>query len=152
MKKTTPTDEHFMSIAIEESKKGDGPYGAVIVKGGKIIAQTHNTGKRDTDSTAHAEVNAIRLAQKTLGTTKLIGCTLYSSAESCPMCTAAEIWAKLDRVVFGCSIEQLMEVGSNQIELKAQTIIDQGFHPMELVGDILADEAIEVVKNFKKVN
>lgn len=149
MENTIQTDEHFMKIAIEESKKGDGPYGAVIVKNGKIIAQAHNTGKRDTDSTAHAEVNAIRMAEKALGTTKLTGCTLYSSAESCPMCTAAEIWAKLDRVVFGCSIEQLVEVGQNQIDLKAQTIIDKGFHQIELVGGILAAAAIEVVKNHQ---
>lgn len=146
MSNSTTTDQQFMKIAIELSKTGDGPYGAVIIKEGEIIAQAANTGKRDTDSTAHAEVNAIRLAQKKLGTTNLKGCTLYSSAESCPMCTAAEIWAKLDRVVFGCSIEQLMEAGSKQIELKAQTIIDKGFHEMELVGGVLAEEAIEVVK------
>ena len=139
-------DTYFMKIAIEESKLGDYPYGAVVVKENQIIAQGHNTGGQDKDSTAHAEVNVIRMAEKKLGKGNLSGCTLYTSSESCPMCTGAEIWAGISRVVYGASIAQLMEAGQKQINTPAAAIIRTGFAPVELVGGVLEAEAIEVVK------
>ena len=108
-------DEYYMEIAIEESKKGDWPYGAVVVKDDKIVSQAHNTSRKDTDSTAHAEVNAIRMAERAIGNMSLEGCTLYTSSEPCPMCTAAEIWASVKRVVYGASIAQLIAAGQEQI-------------------------------------
>ena len=144
------SDEYFMQIAIEESKLGDYPYGAVIVKDGQIIARGHNTGGKDKDSTAHAEVNVIRMAEKNLGKGFLSGCTLYTSSESCPMCTGAELWAGISRVVYGASIAQLMDAGQKQINTSAASIIKTGFAPVELVGGVLADEAIEVVRAWKQ--
>ena len=95
-------NEEFMKIAIEESRaniennyqKG-GPFGAVIVKDGEIIASAHNTVIESIDATAHAEVNAIRLASQKLKTHDLSGCVLYTSAEPCPMCLSAIIWANI---------------------------------------------------------
>ena len=83
-------DTDFMRIAIEESKKGDWPYGAVIVKDGAIVVKGFNTATRDRDPTAHAEVNVIRAALRAIPELSLKGYTLYTSSESCPMCTGAE--------------------------------------------------------------
>lgn len=110
--------EEFMKIAIEESKaniennyqKG-GPFGAVIVKDGKIIASAHNTVVESHDATAHAEVNAIRLASKKLNTHDLTGCTLYTSAQPCPMCLSAIIWANIKEVYYANTKEDADEIG-----------------------------------------
>ena len=80
-----------------------GPFGALIVKNGIIIAKAANTVTRVNDPTAHAEINAIRLAAKSLGTFDLNGCELYTSCEPCPMCLAAVYWARIDRIYFSGS-------------------------------------------------
>ena len=100
-------NEKAIDVAIDESKvnmknnyqKG-GPFGAAIVKDGKIIAKAHNTVIESKDATAHAEVNAIRKASKVLNTHDLSGCILYTSAEPCPMCLSAIIWANIKEVYF----------------------------------------------------
>jgi len=94
----------FMSEAIrlssENIDRGGGPFGAVIVKDGKIIAKAANSVTLTNDPTAHAEVNAIRLAAKELGTFDLSGCEIYTSCEPCPMCLGAIYWAHLDKVYY----------------------------------------------------
>ena len=91
--------EKFLEMAIElalksaKSGKG-GPFGAVIVKDGKVIAKAHNTVTTSTDPTAHAEVNAIRRACKKLNDFQLKDCIIYASAEPCPMCFGAIYWAR----------------------------------------------------------
>ena len=96
--------EQFMLKAIDLSKKsvenGGGPFGAVIVKDGKIIAEASNSVTKDNDPTAHAEINAIRLAAKKIGTFDLSGCEIYTSCEPCPMCLGAIYWARLDKIYF----------------------------------------------------
>jgi guanine deaminase len=138
-----------MRIAIEESKKGDWPYGAVIVKDGVIIATGFNTTTRDRDATAHAEVNVIRAALRILSDSSLKGCTLYTSSESCPMCTGAEIWAGVSRVVFGASIQQLIDVGQPQINTSSEALVKTAFINVALTGGVLADEALEVVRDWR---
>ena len=92
----------YMHDAIEEAYKGiragdGGPFGAVIVKDGRIVGRGHNSVIRDQDATMHGEIAAIRDASRTLGTFDLSGCTLYSTAEPCPMCLCASMWADIDR-------------------------------------------------------
>ena len=142
-------DEDYMTIAIEESMKGDWPYGAILVKDGVILAKAFNTANRDLDTTAHAEVNVIRKALKNMSELSLKGCTLYSSSESCPMCTGAEIWAGISRVVFGVSIQQLIEVGQPQINIPSENIINKGFVDIEVKRDVLADKALDVIKHWQ---
>ena len=98
----------FMKEAINEAfvgmRAGDGgPFGAVIVKDGKIIAKAHNQVIKTNDPTAHAEVTAIRKATKLLGRFDLSDCEIYSSCEPCPMCFAAIHWAKMKSLYFGAS-------------------------------------------------
>ena len=80
-----------------------GPFGAVIVRHGKIIARGWNQVTSTNDPTAHAEVMAIRAACRQLGTFELAGCELYASCEPCPMCLAAIYWARLDKVFYGAT-------------------------------------------------
>jgi guanine deaminase len=143
-------DEDLMRIAIEESRKGDWPYGAVIVKDGAIIVKAFNTSTRDRDPTAHAEVNAIRAVLRTIPEASLSGYTLYTSSESCPMCIGAIIWAGVSRVVFGASIQQLISVGQHQINTSSQDIINTAWLSIALTGGVLAAEALEVVRNWRE--
>jgi tRNA(adenine34) deaminase len=143
-------DTQFMQIAIEESKKGDWPYGAVIVKDGGIVVKGFNTATRDRDPTAHAEVNVIRAALRSIPESSLNGYTLYTSSEPCPMCTGAIIWAGVSRVVFGASIPELIEAGQPQINTSSRALIKTAFISLELTGGFLADEALKVVRDWRR--
>ena len=100
----TDTDAHWLRRAVDLATanvaQGGGPFGAVVVGGGVEVAVGQNRVTRDLDPTAHAEVQAIRAACRSAGTFALDGMTLYSSCEPCPMCLAACLWARVERVVF----------------------------------------------------
>ena len=103
--KITEQDKTFMREAIrladESVKNGGGPFGAVIVKDGEIIAGSANSVTCDNDPTAHAEVNTIRQACRKLGTFDLSDCVIYTSCEPCPMCLGAIYWAHIKRIYYG---------------------------------------------------
>ena len=108
--------EHFMRRAIaisgERMRAGlGGPFGAVVVKDGKIIAEGFNQVTSSSDPTAHAEVVAIRQACSALGRFSLEGCELYTSCEPCPMCLGAIYWARLDRVYYANDREDAARIG-----------------------------------------
>ncbi|MFW6774225.1 nucleoside deaminase [Nocardioides sp. CPCC 205120] len=89
-----------VALAVENVADGGGPFGAVVVRGGEVVATGQNRVTPTLDPTAHAEVQAIRAACRTLGDFSLAGCELFSSCEPCPMCVAASLWARVDRVVY----------------------------------------------------
>lgn len=92
---------HAVRLSAERMREGaGGPFGAVIVKDGKVIAEGWNRVTSSNDPTAHAEVTAIRRACEVLGTFSLKGCDIYTSCEPCPMCLAAIYWARLDHIYF----------------------------------------------------
>jgi tRNA(Arg) A34 adenosine deaminase TadA len=98
----------FMREAIERAVNNvrsgrGGPFAAVIVKEGRIIAAGANCVTSTNDPTAHAEVTAIREACRALGTFQLTGCEIYTSCEPCPMCLGAIYWARPERVYFGAT-------------------------------------------------
>ena len=88
-------------LADESVRQGGGPFGAVIVKNGEIVAGSSNSVTIDNDPTAHAEVNTIRKACQKLGTFDLSDCVIYTSCEPCPMCLGAIYWAHLRCVYYG---------------------------------------------------
>ena len=96
--------EKFMRIAIDLSikniNKGGGPFGSVIVKDNKIIAEGSNRVTTSNDPTAHGEIVAIRLACQKLSNFDLSGCEIYSSCEPCPMCLSAIYWARIDKIYY----------------------------------------------------
>ena len=110
--------EEFLREAIEESKVNEennytagGPFGAVIVKNCEIIARGHNSVIASNDPTAHAEINAIRIAAQKLGTYDLSDCELYVNAEPCPMCLSAIIWANIKKVYYVNTAKEAGEIG-----------------------------------------
>ncbi len=108
-------DRELLEMAVQEAldgiRAGDGgPFGCVIAKDGKIIAKGHNRVLVDKDPTAHGEVVAIRKACDVLGTIDLSDCTLYTSAEPCPMCRAAICWAKIGKVFYAASMRDVDEL------------------------------------------
>src|SRR5438874_11390685 len=109
------TEADVMRVAIEKTREGidagQSPFGSVIVRGGEVVAATHNTVWLTTDPTAHAEVNCIRSAAGKLKTIFLTGCTLYSTTEPCPMCLSAIHWARIERVVSGAPIADASAAG-----------------------------------------
>lgn len=112
----TKDDKYFMQRAIEIARIGmesndGGPFGAVVVKDGKIIAEGNNKVSSTNDPTAHAEVVAIRNACAALGFFQLDGCTIYTSCEPCPMCLGAIYWARPDKIFYACSREDAARVG-----------------------------------------
>ncbi|MDL2214907.1 nucleoside deaminase [Dysgonomonas sp. OttesenSCG-928-M03] len=123
-------DIKFMQRAIELAqasvRNGGGPFGAVIVKNGQVIAEGSNCVTIDNDPTAHAEVSTIRKACATLETFDLSGCEIYSSCEPCPMCLSAIYWAHIDRIYYGCNKDDAKHIGFDdsfiyeQIELKPE--------------------------------
>lgn len=107
---------YFMKTAVKEAFKGmrkndGGPFGAVIVKNGKIIASGHNEVLKTNDPTSHAEIVAIRKAAKKLKRFDLSDCEIYSSCEPCPMCFAAIHWAKMKKLYYGCTRKDAEKIG-----------------------------------------
>ncbi len=104
------SEKKFMREAIRLAEEGmnsdsGGPFGAVVVKNGEIIARGFNRVTSDNDPTAHAEVIAIREACKKLGTFQLDDCEIYTSCEPCPMCLGAIYWARPRKVYYACTRE-----------------------------------------------
>ena len=109
----------FMQLAIDEARKGirenhGGPFGAVIVKDGQVIASAHNDVLKENDPTSHAEIEAIREASEKLDTHDLSGCELYTTGKPCPMCKGAIQWAKIEKVYYGCDYDDASKIGFDE--------------------------------------
>jgi len=106
----------FMKLAVEEALKGvesdqGGPFGAVVVMDGRVIASAHNMVLANNDPSAHAEIQAIRKACKILGKPMIPECEIYSSCEPCPMCLSAIMWARISTIYYGCTREDAEKAG-----------------------------------------
>ncbi|MFA7327156.1 MAG: nucleoside deaminase [Candidatus Kapaibacterium sp.] len=139
-----------MNLALEEAQKatehGDVPIGCVIVQNGNIIASTHNRVEKDQDSTAHAELLAIREAQKSIGYKHLLDCDMYISLEPCAMCAGAIVLSRVNRLYIATrdpksgACGSVMDITNNQ-ELN---------HRCEVHFGIYESESSELLKNFFK--
>lgn len=121
-------DRAFMQRAIELSianiDKDGGPFGAVIVRGGKIVAEGCNRVVPNNDPTAHAEVVAIRNACRECQTFDLEGCTIYSSCEPCPMCLSALYWAGVKRICYANTKHDAADIGFDDSFIYDQLRLD----------------------------
>ena len=144
----------FMELAIKKAeegvKKGNSPFGACIVKNGKVVAVAHNTVLARKDATDHAEINAIHKACKKLKNHELKGCTIYSTTEPCPMCFSAIHWAKIDRIIFGTRIEDVKGLGFSELTIGAEKMKKQGKSEVKVKGDYMREENIGLLKFWKK--
>jgi guanine deaminase len=106
----------YFDIACAEAERGmlngdGGPFGAIVVKDGRIIAKGHNQVLSSRDFTAHAEINAIRQAEQELGTHDLTGCEIYTTCYPCPMCLGDIMWARISQVHYGCTTDEAAAIG-----------------------------------------
>lgn len=152
----TVTDQHrlFMRRAIELSRQKmnenhGGPFGAVIVRDGKIIGEGWNKVTSGNDPTAHAEVVAIREACKSLGHYKLEGCEIYTSCEPCPMCLAAIYWSRLDRIYYANTRKDAANIGFDDDFLYREMNVPEAARSKPILR-ILPDEAQSVFADWEK--
>ncbi len=145
----------FMREAIIESEKnlktGDGgPFGAVVVRNGKIIGRGHNEVIKNSDPTCHGEIQAIRDACKCLQTYDLTGCELYTSAMPCPMCLGAIIWANIKVVYYGNSAQDTAQIGFRDDFI--YRFIEGKCHNKEVLQlkQLLREEAINAFKKYQE--
>ena len=106
----------YMDEALKEAYDGiknghGGPFGTVIVKDGRVVGRGHNRVLKNADPTCHGEMEAIRDACKNMGTHDLSGCELYTTAEPCPMCLGATLWANIGKVYYGCNVKDTDDIG-----------------------------------------
>jgi len=138
--------EKFMRMAIDLSAQNveqglGGPFGAVIVKNGELIAASANTVVPTNDPTAHAEVSAIRLACQKLGTYSLDGCVIYTSCEPCPMCLGAIYWARLEKIFYANTKTDAAAIGFDDNFIYEE--LDRPMYERQLpVTQLLRDEAL----------
>lgn len=150
-----PSDVQAMQLAIAASAKaasnGDGPFGATLVSAdGALVLVAANNVKTASDCTAHAEMVAVRQAQREWGRPKLRGATMYASGEPCAMCAGALFWAGVSRVVFGASQADVIRLlgASPAMPINSRTTL-AGAQPAVLIdGPLLNDEACAVLKRF----
>jgi len=147
------SSEEFMKEAILLSNesiknKTGGPFGAVIVKDGKIISRESNKVTAANDPTAHAEIEAIRSACKNLNTFILEGCDIYTSCEPCPMCLSAIYWARISNIYYANTREDAAALGFDDEFLyeEIKKSVDQRKIPMK---QLLRDEANIVFKEWQ---
>ena len=146
--------EQFMRAAIEQSRQGmerneGGPFGAVVVKDGRIIGRGNNRVTSTNDPTAHAEVVAIRDACRHLNHFQLEGCTIYTSCEPCPMCLGAIYWARPEKVYFGCTREDAASIGFDDDFIYREMALPIEVRQLPLL-QLLPEEALTVFKQWNE--
>jgi len=142
------THEEYMRLALdlakEASSEGEVPVGCVIVSPeGDIIGSGRNRREQNCDATAHAEVEAIREANKALGTWRLHGCSMYVTLEPCPMCAGAIINSRITKLFYGGREEHSGSCGS-----VINLFMERYGHSPQIVGGILEDECTDILKKF----
>ena len=113
-----------IKIASDGIDNGGGPFGAVIAKDGKVIAEAHNMVVVNNDPTAHAEILAIRHASEILKSYELNECTLYTSCEPCPMCLGAIYWAGISKVIYACDRTDAERAGFSDKLIYEEIMLD----------------------------
>ena len=147
----TTQDQHFMQQAIDLSidnvANGGGPFGAVIVRDGEVIASGVNRVTANNDPTAHAEVTAIRAACQKVHSFKLKGCTIYTSCEPCPMCLSAIYWAGISRICFANTKQDAEDIyfGDKFIYEEIERPISKRSIPTE---QFMRDEAMQAFRKW----
>jgi tRNA(adenine34) deaminase len=141
---TSADDERFMRIALDEARRGDFPFGAVIVRDGRVLARGRNLGRTNHDPTAHGEMMAIRHCLADHGSAAIKGSTLYTSGEPCAMCMGAIVWCGIGRLVFAASVQQLATKIDQIMISSAEVAAKSSFVSISITGGVLADEAMQL--------
>ncbi len=134
-----------IELSIENVKNGGGPFGAVIVKNNEILAEAVNSVTTTNDPTAHAEINAIRLASKKINHFDLKGCDIYSSCEPCPMCLSAIYWARIEKLYFGNTKNNAKDIGFDDAHIYNEIKLHYSKRSL-ITQQVLNNEALEAFK------
>ncbi len=141
----------YMKLAIEEARQGinnndGGPFGAIIVKDDQIIGRGHNRVVKKKDPTCHGELEAIRDACFHLGTFDLSGSTIYTTGEPCPMCLGAILWANIDKIYYGCNINDTEHIGFRDL------VFYEKFENKEsLINELDRDECLKLYSEYNSL-
>ena len=137
-----------MAEALKEAEKaaemGEVPIGAVIVRDGEIIAKGHNMTESTKDPTAHAEMLAIRQASQKLGGWRLIGCSMYVTAEPCSMCAGAIVWSRIEKLFIGTMDPKAGACGS-VFNIPQEKKLN---HFVEIETGVMEEECAQIMKDF----
>ncbi len=143
----------YMEAALAEAYRGmkrgnGGPFGAVIVRRGEILAQGHNEVLKSNDPTRHAEMCAISRAARKLGAPHFQGAEIYSTTEPCVMCFAAINWAQMRRITFGTTVRDVKRLGFNELVVSNQRLRSLGGSGVELVAGFMRDECQKLLDDW----
>lgn len=145
-----------ITYAIRAQRNGDYAIGAIIVKGGTIIAASENRSKQDQNPMAHAEALAIIRATKNLKNRHLTDCVLYTTHEPCPMCASLCVFARIKAIVYGARINDMSDYRSKNangkylwrtIDISCRKVIQKSGEPIEIVGDFMRNECVQLFHN-----
>lgn len=141
----------FMRAAIKEAYKGinaghGGPFGAVIVKDGKIVGRGHNRVVKNNDPTCHGEMMAIHSACKKLKTFDLSGCEIYTTGEPCPMCMGAILWSNMEKIYYGCNIIDTEDIG-----FRDKKFYDMFENHSNLVIELDRKQCLKLFSDYKAI-
>jgi tRNA(adenine34) deaminase len=143
-----PRDDYFMRLALREAERAleheDVPIGAVVVRGGEVVAAAHNERELRQDPSAHAEIIALREAARAAGTWRVLDAVLYVTLEPCAMCAGAIVLARVPRVVFGASDPKAGACGS-VIDILGEPRLN---HRPEVAAGLLAEECGALLSGF----
>jgi len=133
----------LMQLAIDKCRAGiaagQSPFGCAIARGGEVVSVEHNTVLATLDITAHAEINALRVAAREQGVLFLEGAVVATTCEPCPMCTAALHWSRVREVHYGATIADAQAAGFNEMQVSCHAIARLGGSRLMLTGGLLAD-------------
>lgn len=142
----------FMELAVKEAREGislsdGGPFGAVIVKDGKVVGKGHNMVVACNDPTAHGEMEAIRDACQRLRTFDLSGCEIYTTGYPCPMCMCAILWANIEKVYYGCNTTDTEVIGFRDKAFEES--IPQ--RKVEMCEEMDRDECLKLYEEYNNI-
>ena len=148
--------EQYMKIAIEEAlageKEGEPPFGGVLIdKDGNIIAKSHDTVVKEHNMTCHSELNLVKIASKKIGP-DLSGCTVICVCEPCPLCFTALWLSKVNTVVFGSTISDVLEIANDiqrELNIPAEIMNEKSGKQIKIIKDVLREECIQLWENHK---
>ena len=147
-------DEKFMRLAISKAREGIGhgqsPFGACLVRKGRVVVCEHNIVWETMDVTAHAEIHVLRSACKKLKTIDLSGSTMYATCEPCPMCYSACHWARISRIVYGAHESDAQKYGFNELRIPDLKMRKYERLPVKIVPGFLHSECLELFELWAK--
>jgi guanine deaminase len=146
----------FMELALEEAYRGlarndGGPFGAVLVRGGEVVARGHNEVLKTNDPSRHAEICAIARAARRLLSPHFIGAEIYSTTEPCVMCFAAIHWARIRRIYFGTSVRDVRALGFNELVISNRRLRRLGGSGVQVVPGLLRGECRELLEYWNRL-